>query len=245
MNGVTWLTAFIDTADERADLAEVFWSRVTGQVPSARRGPREEFSTMLPADGDPYLRLQRVIQSTPGGLHLDVHTDDLDELSLRAETLGAAASYLDEGYVVCGSPGGMTFCLVAGPGERRPEPAPWPGGRSLIDQVCIDVPPSQWDSECAFWAGLTGWELTETGAPEFRRLEGPEGMSLRVLLQRLDEEQPVVTAHLDLASDDAGAEAARHVVLGAAVVRRTAGWVTLADPIGREYCVTRRSVDHP
>jgi hypothetical protein len=239
---IRWITAFIDTAEDRAEEAEVFWSRVTGQVVSARRGRNDEFATLLPDDGDPFLKLQRCGQSTPGGLHLDLHTDDIDALAMRAEQLGASASYLDLGYVVCGSPGGMTFCVVGDPGERRPSPQTWPGGRSLVDQVCLDIPPSRFDSECAFWERLTGWEL----APErdgFRRLARPEGQPIQLLLQRLDAEQPVVTGHLDLGSDDAEAEAARHLALGATEVRRMPGWITLTDPAGRTYCVTRHPVD--
>ena len=41
---VRWITAFLDTAEERAEEAEVFWARVTGQVVSSRRGRREEFA---------------------------------------------------------------------------------------------------------------------------------------------------------------------------------------------------------
>ena len=122
MTGVHWITAFLDTAEDRADDAEVFWARVTGQVVSARRGRRDEFATLLPADGDPFLKVQRVVQSPPGGLHLDLHTTDVRGLAARAEDLGATASYLEEGYVVCGSPGGMTFCVVGHPGSRRPSP---------------------------------------------------------------------------------------------------------------------------
>jgi len=37
------------------------------------------------------------------------------------------------------------------------------------------------------------------------------------------------------------AEVARHVELGAGVMRRVPGdWTTLRDPAGREYCVTAR-----
>lgn len=238
---VRWITAFIDTVEDRAEEVEVFWARVTGQVVSARRGRRDEFATLLPDDGDPFVKLQRSGQSTPGGLHLDLHTDDLDALSLRAEQLGASASYLDLGHVVCGSPGGMTFCIVGHPGARRPSPQTWPGGPSLLDQVCLDIPPSRFDEEAAFWQELTGWEL----GPErdkFRRLANPDDLAVQLLLQRLDDEQPVVTGHLDLASDDADAEAARHAALGAREVRRTDGWITLTDPSGRAYCVTRRPV---
>lgn len=42
---------------------------------------------------------------------------------------------------------------------------------------------------------------------------------------------------------DVDAEVDRHLGLGAQVVRRMPLWVTLADPIGRHYCVTRRDPD--
>ncbi len=240
MSGVTWVTAFLDAPPESTAASEAFWAAATGQVVSARRGRRDEFATLLPDDGDPFLKLQQTRQSTPGGMHLDLHTDDVDGLSMRAEMLGASASYLDEGYVVCGSPGGMTFCIVGHAGGRRPSPQPWPGGRSLVDQVCIDIPPSRWESEPEFWAGLTGWAEREGSLPEFHVLERPDGMPLRFLLQRLDDEQSVVTAHLDLSSDDVDAEVERHVALGATVVRRHQHWTSLRDPAGRGYCVTSR-----
>lgn len=242
MSLVRWVTAFLDTAEERADEAEVFWSRVTGYRVSPRRGRRDEFATLEPPEGDAFLKVQRVVQSPPGGLHLDLHTDDVAGLAQHAEELGATASYLEEGYVVCGSPGGMTFCVVGHPGSRRPGPAAWPGGRSLVDQVCLDIPPSRWDSEVAFWEQLTGW-VRGRQSGEFGRLVRPEGQPLMFLLQRLDDEQPGVTAHLDLGSDDAEAEAARHVALGATQVRATDGWITLLDPAARPYCVTRHPVD--
>lgn len=239
---VRWVTAFLDTAEEHAEEAETFWSRVTGYRVSPRRGERDEFATLLPPAGDAHLRVQRVVQSAPGGLHLDLHTEEVRGLAAHAESLGASASYLDLGYVVCGSPGGMTFCLVGHPGERPAPAATWPGGRSIVDQVCLDVPPSRWEEECAFWAALTGWELTDRDpADEFRRLDPPAGAALRLLLQRLDDEQEVVTGHLDLAADDTEAEVRRHVALGAREAYRGRGWVTLADPVGRRYCVTGRA----
>jgi predicted enzyme related to lactoylglutathione lyase len=242
VSGVGWVTAFIDTAEDRADDAEVFWSRVSGQRVSQRRGARDEFASLLPAEGDPYLKVQRVGQSPPGGLHLDLHSDDVRGLAARAEDLGASASYLDAGYVVCGSPGGMTFCVVGHPASRPAAPSTWPGGRSMVDQVCLDIPPSRFDEECSFWEALTGWELSGfADDSEFRRLAWPDDIPVRFLLQRLDDEQSVVTAHLDLSSDDADAEAERHAALGASVVRRTEGWITLTDPTGRSYCVTRRT----
>jgi hypothetical protein len=147
------------------------------------------------------------------------------------------------GYVICGSPGGLTFCLVGHPGRRRPGPVGPPGARSLVDQVCLDVPPSQWDAERSFWAALTGWELRSGARGELAALARPEGMPLRLLLRRLDDEQYTVTGHLDLACEDRDAEAARHVALGARPVRRTEHWTTLRDPAGRGYCLTRRDVE--
>ena len=243
---VRWVTAFLDTAREQADAVERFWSAVTGYAVSAPRGRRGEFATLLPPDGDPHLKLQRVVQSPPGGLHLDLHTDDVRALARRAEELGGRTSYLDEGYVVCGSPGGMTFCVVPHPGAPPAPPATWPGGRSMVDQVCLDIPPSRWESECAFWRDLTGWELVDRDPDdEFRRLRPPDHLAFRVLLQRLDDEQPVVVAHLDLGTDDHVAETERHLTLGATEVLRTPHWVTLRDPSGRIYCVTRHPVDGP
>lgn len=243
MSGIGWVTAFLDTEQERAPQAERFWCAVTGSLPSPRRGPREEFVTLLPPDGDAFLKAQVVGQRPPGGMHLDLHTHDVGDLAARAEQLGAAASYHELGYVVLGSPGGLTFCIVDHPAHTRPAPVPWPGGRSLVDQVCLDIPPSGFDAEVTFWRELTGWPQTqEADDSEFARLARGDGMPLQLLLQRLDDEQPVVTAHLDLACDEREAEVARHVELGASVVRRTEGWTTLRDPSGREYCVTGRPV---
>jgi len=117
----------------------------------------------------------------------------------------------------------------------------WPGGhRSLVDQMCLDVPAGVFEAEADFWAALTGWPRRPAGLPEFDYLVRPDGMPLRLLLQRIGGEVPGM--HLDLACDDVDAEAARHVGLGAVVVRRVAGdWTTLRDPAGREYCVTGRS----
>ncbi len=244
MSRVRWVTAFLDSDEERAPGTERFWCQVTGSVLSPRRGPRGEFATLQPTDGDPYLRVQTVIQSPPGGMHLDLHADDVLGLATRVEELGGSASYLEAGYVVCGSPAGLTFCVVGGPGRERPPPVLWQGGRSQLDQVCIDVPPSRFEAESAFWATLTGWPARQVRPrTEFARLVVPGELPLRFLLQRLEQEQYVATVHLDLAADDRDAEVRRHLDLGASAVRRTEDWTTLRDPAGRAYCVTTRGLD--
>lgn len=78
---VRWVTAFLDTAEEHAGAAEAFWAQVTGYRLSARHGPRGEFASLLPDAGDPHLKVQTVVQSSPGGLHLDLHTDDVRALA--------------------------------------------------------------------------------------------------------------------------------------------------------------------
>jgi hypothetical protein len=243
---VRWVTAFLDTVQEHAEVTETFWCRVTGYHLSSRRGEREEFASLLPADGDPHLKVQTVVHPPSGGLHLDLHTDSVRAVATRAQALGAHAGRLDAGYVVCRSPGGMVFCVVGHPASRAASPATWPRGRSMVDQVCIDIPPSRWEEECSFWADLTGWDLVDHDPEdEFRRLRRPEGLAVQLLLQRLDDEQSSVVGHLDLGSDDYLAETDRHRALGATEIRRTPHWVTLRDPSGRLYCVTRHPVGEP
>ena len=140
------------------------------------------------------------------------------------------------------SPGGFPFCLVA---HRASTPAPateWPGGhRSLVDQVCIDVPGELYDREEAFWQELTGSGLEPSPRhPEFRWLTPEEGHGARLLLQRLDDPRGEVRAHLDLSTTDRAAEAARHVALGATRVADFDIWTLLTDPAGLAYCVTDR-----
>ncbi|MGZ4441866.1 MAG: VOC family protein [Nocardioidaceae bacterium] len=238
---VRWVTAFLDTPADAAARAERFWCAVTGSALSPRRGTDDEFATLVPPDGDAYLKVQVVGRAAPGMLHLDLHADDVDALAARAAELGAETTRHRLGYVVCRSPGGLSFCVVRHSGARRPAAVAWPGGRSLVDQVCLDMPSSVYDDECAFWAALTEWRLRP--GTDFDHLDPPPGMAIRFLLQRLGEPTGPVRAHLDLACDDLDAEVSRHEALGARVVRRTEHWTTLCDPAGREYCVTRRSPD--
>lgn len=175
------------------------------------------------------------------GSHLDLHVDDVPGGARRAVGLGAAVLG-DEGSLVrLRSPAGIVFCLVRWSGEAvRPRPATWPGGqRSLVDQMCLDIPDAVFDAEAGFWAALTGWERRHSPGSEFDHLARPAGMPLRLLLQRIGT--AVAGMHLDLACDGVPAEVDRQVALGATVVRVTRQWTTLRDPAGREYCVTGRA----
>ncbi len=241
-----WVSAFLDFTPDAFDRGVAFWRDVTGYAVSTPRGETGEFATLVPPDGDDYLRVQR-LSGGDGRVHLDLHVADPTVAAEAAVEAGAHVVVRHEaGYVVLRSPGGLVFCFVAHPAVRRPRAATWPDGtRSQVDQVCLDVPPSAYDVEVGFWQTITGWELRSLGEPEFARLEPPDEQALRWLVQRLDaeptSEQPAVTAHLDLAATDRDAEVARHVALGATAGARHDGWTVLTDPVGTTYCVTRRS----
>jgi hypothetical protein len=219
----TWLTAFLDLPPDRYDEGVAFWRAVTDYGISAPRGDHDEFATLVPPDGDPYLRVQRLADGEPG-LHLDLHHPDHE-------------------FEVLASPSGFPYCQVSEDLSSRPRQTVWTGGhRSAVDQLCIDVPPSRFDEECAFWAERTGWELIDfPTAPEFRALHRPSEQPLRILLQRLTDEQPRATAHFDVSTDDRDAEARRHEALGAAVLREHEWWTVLRDPVGMDYCLVDRT----
>jgi hypothetical protein len=223
----TWLTAFLDFAPDEFDAGVAFWQEVTGYGLSGRRGEHDEFATLLPPYGDPYLRVQR-LGDVDQGIHVDVHVPGQD-------------------FEVRRSPGGLVYCLTSGPESVRPGPTTWSGGhRSMVDQVCIDIPPERYDEECAFWASLTGWDLIDTDTSEFRRLRRPAGQPLNVLLQRLDSSDGPVRAHLDLSADDREVEVRRHEQLGAGVLRVHEGWTVMQPPAGPVYCITGRTpLDDP
>jgi hypothetical protein len=242
---VRWITAFLDRPAATVAAAVDFWVRVTATALSPVRGERGQFATFLPADGEAYLKVQTVLHGMGGG-HLDLHVDDPVAAAERAVRLGATAAPKD-GYVSLGSPAGLAFCFVpdrTGGAPARPVPVRRPEGVStLVDQVCVDVPPSGFDDEYRFWRELTGWREAPRGVrPEFRCLLPPAGLPLGILMQRLDDEPPGgrATCHLDLATTDRDAEVAVQEGWGARVVYRNESWTTLTDPSGTVHCVTGR-----
>lgn len=237
-----WVSAFLDFAADDFERGVEFWHGVTGFELSERRGVDGAFATLVPPDGDDYLRVQR-LGDGDGRVHLDLHVESPTMAAEAAIELGAHVLMRHEqGYVVLRSPGGFVFCFVRHHASRRPAPATWPdGNRSSVDQVCLDLPPEHHAAEVVFWQALTGWDFTGSVSPEFPRLHPPDGQPLRWLLQRLEDPGGSVAAHLDLAADDREAEAARHVALGATVARVHEGWTVMTDPVGTTYCITRRT----
>jgi Glyoxalase-like domain len=242
---VEWVTGFLDFPVAGFEAGRDFWRGVTGYALSPLRGPGGDFATLVPGAGDAYLRVQRVYDG-PGGCHLDFHTRDEGGLTARAGELGAQQVHAEEGLTVFRSPGRLPFCVTAEEGGPvRPPAVRWPGGSvSRVDQFCVDIPGGSYDAECRFWADLTGWEQRDGQRPEFRYLARPAGMPLRLLLQRTGEPGgTTVRAHPDLACAGTDAEVARHEQLGATRAYDGEGWVTLRDPAGMTYCITRRDPD--
>lgn len=234
---VRWTWLFIDVPARDARRAVDFWTEVTGTMATGWQGDHEEFTTLVPPDGDPWLKAQR-LQSGDGGVHVDLDVDDPAAAVGRATDLGATV-VADRGYVVMASPGGFVFCLT-----RNADSTPTQvrrGATSLADQICIDIPAAQYDREAAFWAALTGWTRHPSSVrEEFDWLQRPDGLPVRLLLQRLEEPDGRVRGHLDIACRDRAAEVDRHTALGAAIVAELPWWTVMRDPTGHDYCLTDR-----
>ncbi|MCW2781019.1 MAG: hypothetical protein JWR35_1468 [Marmoricola sp.] len=236
---IPWVTAFLDFPASVHGAGVEFWTAATGQTLSAPRGPNDEVATLVPVEGDDYLRVQR-IQDGPARIHLDLHTAAGVAVGRFAENLGARLIASTD-YSTYLSPGGLPFCVVGTPNSVQTPPVRWGRHTSLVDQVCIDIPDELFESETEFWAELLGFKVKPSWSHhEFASLVGPDVHQLRLLMQRLEDDEGPVRAHLDLATDDRPAEVARLARLGAETVRRTSHWTTMRDPAGMEFCVTDR-----
>lgn len=239
MIDVRWVWLFLDGPATDAPDSWRFWSTATRWSLSSVRGGRGEFATLLPAEGDPWVK----VQATGGGgqtVHLDLDVEDARAAAEVAKGLGAvevATIGEPESVVVLRSPGGLAFCLTTWRGASRQVRE---GAADLIDQVCIDLPEDQHDAEIGFWAALTGWEHAASDVPEFSYLRRPDGIPVRLLFQRLGEPTGPARAHVDIACVDRADVTRRHIAAGAEVVDVQSFWTVLRDPVGRIYCLTDR-----
>jgi hypothetical protein len=231
---IRWMHLFLDTPQAQATSSWGYWAKVTGSTLSPVRGERGQFATLLPAHGDAWLKVQAVDEG-PGGVHLDIDTDDRAGLVARALELGATVQASYHEVVVLRSPAGIVFCATVGDGgsvDRRLD--------ALADQACLDIPPSALAAEVAFWRDLTGWAASEiSDDDEFVSLRRPDDLPVRILLQRRDDETPA-SAHVDFATRHRDAETERHVRAGAEVVEVLRQWTVMRDPVARIYCLTDR-----
>jgi hypothetical protein len=237
---IRWLSALLDFPADTFSDEVTFWRAIAGSTVSPARGADRQFASLEPFNGDPHLRVQRVREGL-GGVHLDLHVDDMKPSMAHARALGAHIVSAADDVVVLTSPGGFGFCLVPWNGEHeRSRPIRWPGDTiSIIDQLCIDIPAKSYDDECNFWAALTGWSWRQGVMPEFRNLQRPKEMPLRILLQKISSKQ--IGGHLDLASTHPDEEVSRHEGWGAKVEQHHRFWTVMSDPFGRRYCITHRN----
>lgn len=238
---IVWLTAFIDRDDAGYESAIEFWRLVASTGVSERRGPAGAFVTLIPPAADAHLRVQRTPDGRRG-CHLDIHVTDVETAAELATAAGAEITHRD-GHVALRSPGGFEFCFVNAHDEaNRDDPGRQDPPRA-IDQLCIDVPHEMWEAEGAFWSALLDRKLGTGVLAEYAWMNGLDGLPLRLLFQRLgeDDERTAVTAHLDLAcGSNIDPIATQHRALGATVVSSGRYWTTLVDPTGMEYCLTMR-----
>ncbi|WP_416968429.1 VOC family protein [Streptomyces sp. 4F14] len=238
MSDVRWTYAFIDRP---SPASAAFWTTVTGTHLSEPRGERAEFATLLPPEGyDPCLKFQTVTEG-PGGAHIDFAVTDVHAFAARAVELGARVVTDHATLVVLRSPAGQLFCSVPWRGESTRPPV-HAGAR--LDQVTIDIPPSSYATEIAFFTALLPtWTTTPSPLPEFHVLVPPPGLPVRLLLQRTDQEQPL-SAHLDLATSPNTPEVrSHHEESGARTVAEFPYWTVMRDPGNSLYCLTARDAE--
>ena len=115
------------------------------------------------------------------------------------------------------------------------------------------MPRSTYDVETGFWQELLGWDRAGSSYREFERLVRPDGQALRILLQRLDDEDGPARAHLDVACSSRDREVVRHASLGARAGRRAGGLdrdgrpgraAPTASPTGRRDEPSRTAARH-
>jgi hypothetical protein len=237
---VRWVWLFLDLPEREFEVALAFWREVARSEVSAWRGDYREFATLLPAEGDPWLKVQRV--GGEGGVHLDLDVDEpLPVAAERAVSLGGAVVGDLGDVIVCRSPGGFVFCLTSWSPEQTSRGQVRAGAESLVDQVCLDIPSPGYAAELAFWSQLTGWPVDDPDPDdEFARLAWAHGIPVRFLLQRLEDDEGPVRGHVDLSALDRAAEVERHRGLGAREEGPGDGWTVLRGPAGHRYCVTDR-----
>lgn len=198
MSGIQWVWAFLDEPRASFEEALTYWSALTRTTASPRRGADDEFLTLLPRLGAPWLKMQAT--GSGRGIHLDLDVDIPRAAAERALALGARelATLGDDQVVILASPAGFVFCFTRyaappGAGSAHPEASASMsaqvrvGEPDLVDQVCLDIPDSAYAREVDFWASLTGWPPLPNTRAEFTALRRPDGIPIRLLLQRLGE----------------------------------------------------------
>ena len=240
MDLVSWTHVVLDGS--MSDAAGAFWAAaLDGSWRSA--GPSAALAaSLVPVDGDTYVHRAGRGREAPA---LVLEVTDVEASTGRLLALGATPGSGSDGLR---SPGGLAFDLTEAHEHRRAPATRWPDGTSSrLVQVCLDCPPDRAQAEAEFWGRATGWRRREVDEAELLCHLVPVTGSLQLLVQRRDSVLPAeVTLHLDLGTSDRDSAATRLAALGAT---RTGlggdGWIVLADPDGRTFCVTRQRPEAP
>ncbi|MFC1720416.1 VOC family protein [Pseudomonadota bacterium] len=112
--------------------------------------------------------------------------------------------------------------------------------KSQLGGFIIDCHTDDLDQAAAFWSralGLATIADPRSSEALYRRLETrPEDLDIEV--QKVDHPSRV---HLDIETDDVGAEVARLESLGARRLSDVRSWVVMEAPTGQRFCVVKAS----
>lgn len=122
MHRILLSTIVIDTSEANVDETVGFWASALGA--DATPTPMPQYHVLAHAAPSNRVVVQRT-KSGRTGVHLDIHTDDLEAEVARLERLGAGVvrSWADHpgSWVVMRDPAGTEFCVVWALNELRPQ----------------------------------------------------------------------------------------------------------------------------
>ena len=105
--------------------------------------------------------------------------------------------------------------------------------KSRIGCIVIDCQTDDLTQACAFWSAALGKEGKIDPDGKYAQFDGHEGYP-KVLLQAVDHAPRV---HLDIETDDQGAEATRLAALGAERIGAVRSWTVMQAPTGHRFCL--------
>jgi predicted enzyme related to lactoylglutathione lyase len=122
MHRILLSTLVIDAPSDQRDRTVEFWAAALGA--DAVATPMPQYHLLREPASPTRMVVQDVGNGRPG-VHVDVHTDDLDAEVDRLTACGATLveSWADHpgSWVVMRDPAGMEFCVVWALNERRPQ----------------------------------------------------------------------------------------------------------------------------
>ncbi len=110
--------------------------------------------------------------------------------------------------------------------------------KSQLAGFIIDCQTEDLEAAATFWSGALGLKMEHPLDPEesaYIHLQtGPDDLHIEV--QKVDHPSRV---HLDIETDDIGAEVRRLEALGARRIADVRRWVVMEAPTGQRFCVVR------